>query len=218
MNQNDSEIIKKLIYYDGQSRNGYSSSSKELSDKLSALGIALPVKLHYDYKLPGGMAPQDYEKFLDELLFYVDFLDGDFDNPHLLAHIPELNKMTQDEKKALMRKIFRKQSQAKLKLKTEIEKIKKLNKEVAQIDTSKRPGSFLRGISYGFAPKDIDWFINKSETSLISNNANIYDELEKRLGFAPQYDLCSEHLNILLTAARTYRGKPLPGKEDGHDW
>jgi len=175
-----------------------------LSDYLVGIGVELPIKLHYDYKLPKNMAPQDYERPIHELTFYHVF-------PESTKNMPEYKDLYGIEKAAIERIILRKAPAVKRKLKAEAGKIKKLNLELADIDVKiDNILGFLYGVIYGFAPEDIDWFINGrpnlSESQRKAEEDKSYDfqkDFTRLVGIETvTYVISPKHREALLTAAQ----------------
>ncbi len=206
------DALKMLIVVTSQLQYGYSSSSKDLDEKLKKAGIIPPVKLYYDYKLPNNMSPEDYEAEVDELVFYYVF-DENSDAEMFEKYTEALNG---DEKAELLSFIKKRQENNDNLIVLEAAKVKALNPELRKIVTTVKRGdkvleiwpklSLLSGAAYGFAPEDIKYFINRpypTPEQVKIENAE-YDEFEKLTGIRPTYVLSPEHYNAIMAAGRIF--------------
>lgn len=156
----------------------WGSSAKELEEKLKKLGIILPNKLYYEYKFPGNL--QNFEFFEKTrvlhsfILIYENYLEEfmrDDSKTALLYDTAQTNLATffgfcislalSDIKdlETLYKQTYQQSIQ---KLYEIAEQIRQLNPELQIIQNYKNI-DFVAGAIYGFAPKEIDFFIKLQE-------------------------------------------------------
>ena len=209
MNEKLKKVLRDLMITWTHLRYGYSSSAKEFSDKLSKKGIVLPIKLFYEYKLPNDISPKDYEIIVQEINFYTMYFKGELNDPDILKfYDPQLSD---SEKEILESYILQRQGEYDKKLELAVAQVRLLNPELNHIKIDKKISGklcFLEGVNYGFAPEEIEYFLNRKLTNeLLEQENKEFNELEKLLGFVPEYVLDPKHMQIILTAARTYNKK-----------
>ena len=165
--------------------NEYGSSAEQFDRRLREFGVVPPVKLFYQYKLPGDVSGEVYEKHLALWSLPVWFVDGSLDCKAVHDMMNNLVKectesLTDDERQDLLDKIRASGDAAIRHLQQEVDVVKNLNPELSDISfNSTIILSFLLGVDYGYAPEDIDYFINTCMDEQIAQTQEYYDYLEK---------------------------------------
>ncbi|MCL2748994.1 MAG: hypothetical protein FWE50_02865 [Alphaproteobacteria bacterium] len=208
MNAKLNSILGDMIIKNTELKSGFNSSAKEFRDQLKAKGIRVPFKIYYEYKIPEGLTPQEYE-FKVQKMHFILYFDGSELEPYGL---------TPDEKQELVDYIKRSKASNDLAFIFEEDQIRKLNPELKNIDLAYGPNiakrsarilNLLEGVTYGFAPEDIQNFLNRHNTGdkeqLIMHEKADNATLEKLLGFSPGYILSPERMAVLIKEAKRYR-------------
>ena len=199
----DSEVIK------ARKKLGF-ASAKTLDNKLKSIGISLPIRLYYEYKLPNNMSPEHYDLVLANLNFMAFPMENDLDK------IVGMDNITVEEKIEFFEEMEKLRIKNSWRIKDEVKKTKILNPELANINMKRvKPGTlissanFLSGVASGYAPEDIGYFINEWWGRIDTQKEQMdvfFAEMEKLVGFTPVHVLCPKHREILLDAARIYFG------------
>ncbi len=151
------------------------SSAKNLDDELKARGIT-DVKMYYEYKMPGGLAPADYMKKLALYTFYTDFdwlfpyYKEEFEN-----YIPDENDRLQ-----VINEIKGKTKSYDQELTTDCNELIKINPELSVItDRQTHRDDILWGAVFGYVPDDIEYFCNGRYYPDIDTNMKQEETREK---------------------------------------
>lgn len=192
------------------------SSAKILQDKLSALGVASPVRLYYEYRFPDNQSAEQFEQNLQKIEFVVGFnpqqilntseyyqqglkkameymaTSGDASDG-LVSGVKDYNdelckiceqdcaELTSVERKELADYIINLKEQTWHNVAAMALWLKQNNHELesVRVDTTNNTMLliFLSGVNYGYAPADIDYFINTDINTKISETDKIYTQL-----------------------------------------
>ena len=164
------------------------ASAKDFVDKLGKAGIHSPIKLYYQYKLPDGMSSEDLEQEASEIEFFLFYNKNKLD---AISGLPD------DEKDVINRYIISSRSEYAKKLAGLLVNIKRLNpilRDIKMMNAFDRI-DFVKGVSRGFAPEDIDFFINGNESS------EAFDKkLMGSLGFSAGFAISPNHQQEIMDA------------------
>lgn len=196
MNKKLNLVLSKMILEHHQLQYGYSSSAKNFSDKLIRGGVKIPTQLYVQYKLPNNISPKEYEKLVDTIGFYTSF-DKDYFG---------MRTLDDNERTELTEHILGQKQKYQDMLHDEVKKLKALNPELSEIQTESNSAmsNLLSGAVYGFAPKDINYFIYQYR-GVDADIHNFNNSLHSILGFSPEFILSPEHREIVLSAAKEWQ-------------
>jgi hypothetical protein len=204
MNKQQMDLMIEKIINDWCPATEHYTPSKKFQDELQLLGINL--KLYYNYKLPENISPADLEKQVTAFGFLANSKNMDSLDLEELGISPEYRRQLGDH-------ILKQVPIYKVKLLTLVNDIKSLNPNLAHIDTSKNPLEFLRGVTSGYPPSDIDFWVNHYFPKMIGYDDDrkkypadyevFCEMLKKDFGLQVFWVLSPETRNMILTALRT---------------
>ncbi len=193
---------------------GYDSSAQILESDLAKLGIKLPKKLWFQYKLPGGMSPEKYEREMAKIQIVClmwpikrqiqdGFLDG--------------GGLTDEEIETMQNYLDSLDSKYLDLLDAHVAWVKKYNPELATVNIPNKVSArihFLNGALYGFSPEEITHFLNRTEKDRIQDNEdlNSLTVILDRLGVRLWYVLCLDNRLMLLEEIEKYLIREEQGK------
>ena len=156
----------------------WDSSAQKFENRLKKIGIKIPIKLYYKYKLPDNMSLNDfytlthkYEIFITFYLAYIaqkrkhkikNFADDLF-NFFFKSDVLSLNDLSYyytclDLPDSICESAFRKTYKRALKYMRHVAKeLLRLNPEL-QVVKNYQNYDFIMGAVYGFAPDELDFF------------------------------------------------------------
>lgn len=185
MNDKQQRVFDNLVLHEYGDM-PFNSAAQDLEEHLHILGITPPVKLYYQYRLPENQTPQQFEKILQRLMFICNFEPQEILNTseyyqELAQCIPEKNikycfeqmrktcekdcaELTDDEKKDFVQHVLELQELACMDICTVAQIIQESNPELKSVrvnmDDVNLVIAFVEGVVYGYAPDDIDYFLN----------------------------------------------------------
>lgn len=209
MNIAQRNAFDTLMRHTTMLRMEFDSSAEFLERQIRERGIVPPIKLFYEYKYPDNLTPQQYEVFVQRLVFillvYVPEMINDnvgynlryfqksiskLDNAQLIDQVRSgvardirecygaLSKLTDAERAQMIDAFAYDTPRARELARKNINMIKLLNPQLADVrvnmDDDFNMLDFLQGATYGFAPEEIDYFLN---TTMEERNA-VPDPLE----------------------------------------
>lgn len=199
-------FLKRYVLKVANISGGYDSSAQILESDLAKLGIRLPKKLYFQYKLPGGMSSEKYEREMAKaqivcLLWPIkrQIQDGFLDGKDLTDEEIEImqNYLNSLEPKYL--KILDKH----------VVWVKQNNPELSKInvpDSVVQKVGFLNGVLYGFGSEEIAYFINRTREEMERDHKEgmELDNILNRIGVRLWYILCPDNRLMLLEEIEKY--------------
>lgn len=170
------------------------SGAKILEDTLKKRGVVLSRKLHYEYKLPGGMNRSDFMHKLVMENFVNNFYS------QYAGKILSDKNLTIKDKANVFKYVMNHRKKYKDILKQHEIEIKKLNPELANI----KAGSsqvVVYGAMSGYAPAEIIYFSNGKNRDF-SQEREITDLLKNRFGINITYVLAPETAKQIINALK----------------
>lgn len=220
----------------------FDSSAKILEDKLSALGIASPVRLYYEYRFPDNQDAEQFEHTMQRFEFVIGFNPQQILNTSeyyrampsgnisdkLVADIMDYNDelckiceqdcadLTDIERKELADNIIGLKEQTWHDIDATVSWIKAHNPELESVRVDMKNDTmllmFLSGVNYGYAPADIDYFINTDTDTKFSAVDKTYAQLGL-FDLYPNYIIRPDRAQKILDAVLMARGAKPKDKE-----
>lgn len=196
--QKKEQLLASSVEYNLQRSNGYCSYARNLERSLADKGIITDYKFSHQYKFPDNLTPQEYEKRYLECRFYM-LCSSDrvvslqnVDPQSLKGKAKQLILSEAEERKAQMLQ--------------EIAAIKKLNPELAHIDTrGARQSVFLEHVCAQTAPEDIEYCMKMTSEEIRSGQEFIKTMRDKSIVL--DYHLCPQHKSKLLELVGDFEKK-----------
>jgi hypothetical protein len=176
------------VYSDNKKRNHYYSTAERLSNKLAAHGIIGP-RLFFTYNLPNKFTPAQFESELiigDAARRASDKFEG-------IQIAPQTQKQ-----------IATKNAEYNIKLGQYSDFIRANNPDLNKIQTKdiREEIALLFGASYGFGPKEIQYFIDTAYRGMPAADQNAdYDKIQQTIDFKwAGYKLHPDNIKEILIA------------------
>ena len=194
---------------------GYNYSAQILETDLSKLGIKIPKKLWFQYKLPGGISPEKFEIESGK----IDFFAFKYPTIKDLIQVGCVDRGgLSDEELDIVEKYRASQRTKYLEvLDKHFKWVKENNPELSIVnvpDDKFDKSNFLRGALYGFGPEEISYFINRSYEQAESdhNEQKQLNIVLDKIGVRLEYILCPDNRALLQKQMNEYLMKKNQGK------
>ena len=180
--------------------NQWSSSAKELEKELTDRGIVLTSKIYYEYKLPDNLKNYElakktlllrcfsavYENYLTKVTKDILFMEAKMTaKEDLSAFFGFCICLALSSIKNIQYVFKQTYAPCKVQLDTLAEQIRQLNPELQSIKDYKN-FDFVNGAIYGFAPQDIEFYIQQKRNNFDETTENmnkISNFIRKPIGY-----------------------------------
>ncbi len=178
-----SELINEMM---APYRRVYNSASKELEEHLMAAGIELPFAIHYEYKLPDGLTPVEFDEHNKKIFVHTTYNDDFY---KYLTISPELLEVLETNKQKYIN-LSNKYADF----------LKNNNPELSEIVLENHDDliAFLDGAAFGYGPEEIRYFISIKKQMIERFKNGI--KFRRLLGYVPRYVLSPEHNQAIICA------------------
>ena len=236
MNEKQKRVFDNLLGHDPMMMRPFDSSAQILQEKLQAMGITPPVKLYYEYQLPDNQTPEQFERFVQKMLFIDAFQSQQIldtaayylgSQKRALDYLGESGKTSaqeiqpvidynmqlcqtcQDdcaalspaERKELADYITGMQDTVCRDMRAMVKWMKEHNPELKSVRVDGMNmisvWDFINGIVYGFAPEEIDYFLNTDGNTRNKETDELYRRLES-FGIKPGYFIRPDRAQKIL--------------------
>ena len=168
----------------------WDSSAKNLEDALQKRGIKLPVKLYHEYKLPGGLGPDEFMTKLIKENFSSEFYSW------FAKDVLKDKSLTMSDKAKIFSYVWKTRGKYKDLLKQYETEIRALNPELqnVKVDNSR---SLVYGAMFGFAPVEIAYFADTANRNLAKEKD--VSKILKNYGIDLTYVLAPKTADMILS-------------------
>lgn len=214
-------------FVDGLYDHGWDSSAKKLEQELKNHGIVLSSKIYYEYKFPGNLKNYEIDRRTAFLRLFAAFYENwleKFEKPKLVKNRLFWHATTNAKydmsaffyfciclalsRTKNIKTVF---EQAYISCETKLdalaEQIRQLNPELQGIQDYKN-FDFVNGAIYGFAPQDIDFYIQQNrhvDHRMPYSTTNSSNEISNFLQKEVTYILSPKTADDILKAIRQHQ-------------